>query len=118
METWCEQFRNLWQVLSLWKLLSDSGQGWVPYFEEDLSVQASPPKLPVLCLKWILEAKANSTTHFEVTEAHSSPYVAMRRGILEGTQSGGGLGVGIHLQWLEERPRGSKSLREAGPLAG
>lgn len=58
----------------------------VPDFEEDLSAQASSPKLPVLCWKWVLSWKADSTTHFAVTEAHSSPHVAMGRGILEGSQ--------------------------------
>lgn len=39
-----------------------------------------------------LEAKANCITHFAVTEAHSLLHVAMRRGILAGTQGGGGGG--------------------------
>lgn len=33
-----------------------------------------------------MEAETSSTTGFAVTKAHSSPYVAMERGILEGTQ--------------------------------
>lgn len=37
----------------------------------------------------VLEAEANSTTHFAVTEAHSLPHVAMGRGILEGSQREG-----------------------------
>lgn len=70
----------------------------MPDFKEDPSAQASSPELPVLCWKWVMEAEADSTTCFAVTEAYGSPYVAMGRGILEGTHREG------NLQWLEEGP--------------